>query len=81
MKINLLTICLLFLTMQAYAEDQLDSDGLVVVNEDFSDNICHRPLSDLKRYEVVLCQVFRRTIFQTEDRKSGRCRLGDSFPL
>lgn len=71
MKTKLLTICLLFLTMQAYADDQLDSDGLVVANEDFGDNICHRPLSDLKRYEVVLCQVFRRTIFQTEDRKSG----------
>ena len=69
MKTKLLVICLLFLTMQAYAEDQLDPDGLIVANEDFGDNICHRPTADLKQHELVLCDVFRSTIFQTNDRK------------
>ena len=71
MKTKLLTICLLFLTMQAYADDQLDSDGLVVANENFGDNICEKPSSNLKKNELVLCDVFAGAIFQTRDRKIG----------
>ena len=68
MKTKLLTICLLLVTSQVFADDHFDKDGISLV-KDYTENICHIPLSDLKNYEVALCQVFRDAMFQINDRK------------
>ena len=46
-------------------------DYMREVPPDYGDNICEKSPSNLKKYELVLCDQFVGTIFQTHDRKIG----------
>ena len=42
---------------------------VLIINPIYTDNICNREISKLKKYESVLCEVFRYEFFKYRDRK------------
>ena len=70
MKTKLLLVCLFLIIPKVYSEE--NPDGLVNINPIYTDNICDREISKLKKYESVLCEVFRYEFFKYRDRKIDR---------
>ena len=67
MKTKLLTIFFLLVTSQAFAGE--NSGNLKNIRSIYTENICDGAISELKKYESVICEVFRYAFFKYRDRK------------